>query len=322
MNMQLPSNMKDITPILAHLGHKRVAQIVTGLIVIYIAFLSAKITWSVIPNGQTSQSSLNSQSTNNYNGRKTNKTFDVSTIQALHLFGEYNKSEDEEGAEGEVNDEALSDVPETSLNLTLAGLVASNNKAIAAAIIENKGEQETYGIGDIIKGTRASLEQVLMDRVLIKHSGKLEALMLDGFDYNQPVKTVASKPAVKKGKARARQIPEGVVDQRKNKALTKNAKNARNELSSDPTKMSDYLRISPKRKGGDIIGYSLRPGKKPEFFELSGLKSGDVAVEMNGYDLTATTQAMQAMVEMKEARDISLLIDRQGSLTEILISLD
>lgn len=314
--MQLPSTMKDITPMLAHLGHKRVAQLVTGLIVIYIAFISAKITWSVIPSAQTNQSGLTSQSTKNKNNKNTSKTFDVSTIQSLHLFGQYNESE------VEMADEAFSDVPETSLNLTLSGLVASDHKAIAAAIIENKGEQETYGIGEIIKGTRASLEQVLMDRVLIKQSGRLETLMLDGFDYNQPIKTAVNKPVTKKGRVGPRSTQKGVVDQRENAALTRNAKELRNELSTDPTKMSDYLRISPKRKDGNIVGYSLRPGKKPEFFKLSGLKSGDVAVEMNGYDLTATTQAMQAMVEMKEARDISLLIDRQGSLTEILISLD
>ncbi|HCM46880.1 MAG TPA: type II secretion system protein GspC, partial [Colwellia sp.] len=114
----------------------------------------------------------------------------------------------------------------------------------------------------------------------------------------------------------------GVVDQRNNKKLSATAKNLRNELSNDPAKIVDYLRISPKRKDGSIVGYTLRPGKKPEFFKQSGLKAGDVAVQMNGFDLVEPAQAMQAMAEMKNARDISLLIDRQGSLTEILISLD
>lgn len=311
--MQLPSSMKDITAILAHLGHKRVAQLVTGLLVLYIALVGAKITWSLVPSAQSTQS-MNSSQSSTQNSNNKSKALDVSKIQSLNLFGLYNETESVE------IEEAISDVPETALNLILSGLVASDNKAIAAAIIEYQGKQETYGIGEIIKGTRASLEQVLMDRVLIKQSGRLETLMLDGFDYNQPIEKVTAKAKTTKGKSKPRR-PD-VVDNRDNKALSKNAKNLRKELSSDPTKMSDYLRISPKRKDGDIIGYALRPGKKPEFFKLSGLKSGDVAVEMNGYDLTDTTQAMQAMVEMKQARDISLLIDRQDSVTEILISLD
>lgn len=314
MNMQLPSSVKDISAILPHLGHKRVAQIATGLLVVYIAFISAKMTWLLTPNTPSNTSS--STASFNQNKKSAANSFDVSKIQSLNLFGQFNESE------VEAVETAISEVPETSLNLMLSGLVASDSKVTAAAIIENQGAQETYGIGDVIKGTRASLEQVLMDRVLIKHSGRLETLMLDGYDYNQPIESVATKKKTTKGKAKSKASTSGVVDQRNNEALTKNAKDLRKQIASDPTKISDYLRISPRRKDGEIIGYSLRPGKKPEFFKLSGLKSGDVAVGMNGYDLKDTTQAMQAMVEMKQARDISLLIDRQGSLTEILISLD
>ena len=218
----------------------------------------------------------------------------------------------------------MANVPETRLNLVLTGLVASDEQSKAAAIIEYQGKQETYGIGDIIIGTRANLEQVLMDRVLIKQSGRLETLMLDGFDYNQPAKKIANKPAAKRNKTKIgpQSSRSGVVDQRSNKQLTATAKILRAEFSQDPAKIGDYLRISPKRKDGKIIGYTLRPGKKPEFFKLAGLKAGDVAVEMNGFDLIAPTQAMQAMAEMRQARDISLLVNRQGNLTEILISLD
>lgn len=318
MNMHLPSSVKDFSTLLTHLGNKRVAQVAIVLLVVYIAFISAKITWLMAPSTQSNPNNSSQQYTVGNNNKA--KSFDVSKIQSLNLFGEYTESE------AEAVEESISEVPETSLNLVLSGLVASDDKSIAAAIIEHQGVQETYGIGDIIKGTRASLEQVLMDRVLIKQSGRLETLMLDGFDYNQPVESVSVKAKNTRSKTRGKIGPKssgsGVVDQRNNEALTKNAKNLRKELSSDPAKMSDYLRISPKRKDGDIVGYSLRPGKKPEFFKLSGLKSGDVAIGMNGYDLTDTTQAMQAMVEMKQARDISLLIDRQGSTTEILISLD
>ena len=79
----------------------------------------------------------------------------------------------------------IEDAPQTRLNLTLTGVVASSNRENAAAIIEHQSSQETYGIGDLITGTRATLEQVHNDRVLIKQSGRLETLMLDGFEYEQ-----------------------------------------------------------------------------------------------------------------------------------------
>lgn len=316
--MALPTNMTSFSSLFSQLGHKRVAQLVMALLLIYIAHIGAKITWSVVPQAQPTKSTSIKSNSKSRDITNASKQVDVSKIQSLNLFGQYNEAE---VVETEIE---MEKVPETKLNLTLSGLVASDDKSIAAAIIEYQGKQETYGVGDIIVGTRASLEQVLMDRVLIKQSGRLETLMLDGFDYSQPAMKVADKPLEKKVKPRIapRSKSSGIVDQRNNKALTTTAKNLRNELSEDPTKMSDYLRVSPKRKDGKIVGYTLRPGKKPEFFKQAGLKAGDVAVQMNGFDLVVPTQAMQAMAEMKKARDISLLVDRQGDFTEILISLD
>ena len=316
--MPLPSNMIDLSSLFTQLGHRRVAQFAMAVLLVYIAYVGAKITWSVVPQAQSSQSTSTAINSRNANSSKQSHTVDVAKIQSLNLFGLYNEGD---VVEAEIE---MANVPETRLNLVLTGLVASDEQSKAAAIIEYQGKQETYGIGDIIIGTRANLEQVLMDRVLIKQSGRLETLMLDGFDYNQPAKKIANKPAAKRDKTKIgpQSTRSGVVDQRSNKQLTATAKSLRAEFSQDPAKIGDYLRISPKRKDGKIIGYTLRPGKKPEFFKLAGLKAGDVAVEMNGFDLIAPTQAMQAMAEMRQARDISLLVNRQGNLTEILISLD
>ncbi len=316
--MNFSSNITDINSLLAQLSHRRVAQVVMLMLIAYIGYIFANITWSVAPLTQPNHQANYVNNKDKLTQNQRPKLIDVAKIQALHLFGLYNETEEQEP---EVE---MSNVPETTLNLMLSGLVASDDKTVAAAIIEHKGKQETYGIGDTITGTRANLEQVLMDRVLIKQSGRLETLMLEGFDYNQPAQQVIKKTAAKKptAKLNSESTRSTQVDQRSNKQLTNTAKNLRSELASDPSKISDYLRVSPKRKSGKLVGYSLRPGKKPEFFKLVGLKNGDIAVQMNGLDLTEPAQAMQAMVQMKKARDISLLVDRQGSLTEILVSLE
>lgn len=316
--MVFPTNIKMFSSLFSQLGHRRVAQLMLALLLIYIAYVSAQMTWLVLPQAQPSHNTSVNLNSKNVNTNKENNAIDVAKIQALNLFGQFNDNVDTSAEIEMVN------VPQTRLNVTLSGLVASDEKSIAAAVIENQGKQETYGIGDIIIGTRANLEQVLMDRVIIKHSGRLETLMLDGFDYNQPARGVANPdgPINSLPTAGPKSPRAGVVDQRSDKQLTATAQNLRNELSQDPAKIGDYLRISPKRKAGNIVGYTLRPGKEAEFFTQAGLKAGDIAVEMNGFDLIAPTQAMQAMAAMKTARDISLLVDRQGSLTEILISLE
>ena len=322
--MALSNNLTSFSSTLAKLPQQRIAQVISGLLLIYVAFIAAKITWLIMP---SATQTLNTSSVGNVKALQSqsqNKNLDLSKLQALNLFGAYNE------AVVETPVEVVKNAPETRLQLTLSGLVASDNVETAAAIIENKGKQATYGIGDLITGTRASLEQVLIDRVIIKQSGRMETLMLDGADYNQQAQSVSNKKAdnEKANKVAIKNGPQqlasksSLIDQRANKKLSQNAKQLRADIANNPGKITDYLRISPARKAGNIVGYRLSPGKNPDFFKLSGLKSGDVAIQMNGYDLLAPLQAAQAMSALKTERDISLLVERQGELIEILFSIN
>lgn len=330
--MALTDNLTSFSAALAKLPQQRIAQAISVSLLIYIAFMAAKITWLVVPQ----QSIASNASTEKHvtQKSKSGKSFNISALQSLNLFGQYNEQVKEEVFE------QVTDAPETRLQLTLSGLVASDKAETAAAIIEYQGKQATYGIDDLITGTRASLEQVLIDRVIIKQSGRLETLMLDGADYNQPAQSVSNKKASKENNSKEnsralqqresqnspqRLAPESkpsVVDNRSNKDLSRNAQRLREDLNNDPAKITDYLNISPTRKNGAIVGYRLSPGKSPEFFKLSGLRSGDIAVQMNGYDLLLPVEAAQAMSALKTERDISLLVERKDDLIEILFSID
>lgn len=316
------NNLTSFSTLLTKLPQHKIAQAISLALLVYIAFVAAKITWLVVPQepilngkGAGQAATFKKQAQSNVN---------LSILQSLNLFGEYNKQEEQVV-------EQVQNAPQTRLQLTLSAAVASDSDETAAAIIEHKGKQETYGIGDIIVGTRASLEQVLIDRVIIKQSGRLETLMLDGADYDQPAKAVVNNNGKKqtkssrangKGKKPNAEENVDVVDQRSNKALTKSAGQLRKDLNKDPGKITDYLRVSPARKQGKIAGYRLSPGKNPEFFKQSGLKSGDIAVQMNGYDLLQASEAAQAMLAIKTERDISLLIERNNEFLEILFSIE
>jgi general secretion pathway protein C len=313
--MALSDNFTSLASNLAKLPQQKIAQAISFLLLVYIAFLAAKITWLLVPQEPITSSSVNVVGVKQVSSKE--QIFNVPALQALNLFGQYNE---------EVKEivEQITDAPETRLQLVLSGLVASDKADTAAAVIEYKGKQETYGVGDVIIGTRASLEQVLIDRVIIKQSGRLETLMLDGADYNQPAQNVAiKKAAIKAEKKNSKKLNKAnVVDHRSNNELTRSAAKLRADLSSDPGKITDYLRISPARKSGKIVGYRLSPGKDPEFFTLSGLKSGDIAVQMNGFDLQEPLEAAQALTALKTERDISLLVERKNDLIEIIFSID
>ncbi|MBL0710180.1 MAG: type II secretion system protein GspC [Colwellia sp.] len=317
--MALNNNLIPRSILLVNLPQQKIAQTISLLLLFYIAFLAAKITWFFVPQEQT----INSRVYSHHVDEKQRQQTDLSSLQALNLFGQYNHS-----VEKVVEQVQVQNAPQTRLQLTLSAAVASDKKSTAAAIIEYQGKQETYGVGDKIVGTNASLEQVLIDRVIIKQSGRLETLMLDGADYNQPAETVANKAlannksATQQSQLKGKFKASNIVDQRLNKNLSSNAANLRADLTNNPSKITDYLRISPARKNGEIVGYRLSAGKKSDFFKQSGIKSGDIAVQMNGYDLLIPLEAAQAMLALKTERDISLLVNRNNDLVEILFSID
>ena len=317
INMQLSGNLVSIEEALSKLPQVQIAKALSFLLVIYIAYVLAQLTWKVVPSNHTpaaiGQSSLVSSDS-------TKTAVDTNSILSLNLFGKFDQSAVEEKLP------EVSDAPETQLNLTLSGVVASSDPKIAAAIIEKSGTQETYGIGDMIKGTRAQLTQVHADRVIIKQSGRLESLMLEGIDYSQRSPVINSSPNRDKKRPLPRN-PSKVgastnnLDKREDAALRQTVSQMKRDLADDPGKISDYLNISPYRPDGKIDGYRLRPGQNPEFFNNSGLQSGDIAKQLNGLDLTNPAESAQALKLLKEASDITLLVERNGELTEILFSI-
>ncbi|GHE99802.1 type II secretion system protein GspC [Thalassotalea profundi] len=318
--MPFPNSWTELNNILIKVPQQKLAKILSILLLIYIAFLAAKTTWLLFDTNETSMP-VNFVASN-FEGQEQ-ASVNLSAIKQLNLFGEYNKS----AQAIKVQPEEVQDAPETKLNLTLTGAVASDNSDIAAAIIENNGKQETYGIDEQITGTRATLSKVFNDRVLIKVNGKLETLMLDGFEYNKNTRSNIRQPKMSSSRApstiaQSSFTAPNIVDQRDNESLSESVQQLKDDLNENPGKIIDYLRISPKRQGGNIVGYSLMPGKNGEFFTASGLKAGDVAVQINGYDLTVPSNAAQALQELQEQSEVSLLVDRDGDMTEILFSIN
>ena len=91
--------------------------------------------------------------------------------------------------------------------------------------------------------------------------------------------------------------------------------------NSNPNKVLDFIRISPVRQGNEVKGYRVKPGKNPSLFNEAGLQSGDLAIALNGVDLTNTSEAVGLMKEFPTMTEVSLTIDRNGELNELFFSI-
>ncbi|BDX04600.1 type II secretion system protein GspC [Planctobacterium marinum] len=289
---------------------KLINRLVVLLLVVYLLAYAAEIVWRLIPSPD-SDNTQNTVSLQTSNSNKKQQLVDVNSIKRLHLFGD-------PGAVKQEVKTVVQDAPETNLNLTLSGLVASTAEQEGAAIIENRGEQNTYGIGEKIDGTRAVVKEVFPDRIIIDNSGRMETLMLDGHDFTS-VKAITPganniiKPAVVNGPQDRMRKPVPT--------LTEDTRAAAMALRASPAKFTDFIAIQPHRENGEIAGYKVNPGKDPTLFKQAGLQANDILTEINGLDLTDIQQSMEAMKMLRTAEYLEITLSRDGSQTTLSLEL-
>lgn len=285
---------------------KTLHTIVVVLLSLYLLAFAAKLTWRIIPEPQLSATHTATHSPVVVSPPSSNGV-NIKQIQQLNLFGDATR------VVQAAPQPVVTDAPETRLNLTLTGVVASTELDAGTAIIENQGTQAVYGLGEKIEGTNATLQKVYNDRVIIRNGVRDETLMLDGIDYEE---------ANRRREQNARQRPQPEKDDpRDSRALSEEALEATAALRERPSSFTDFISISPKTEEGQLIGYRVSPGQKPALFKSAGLQSGDVITQINGLDLTDTQQSRDALSELRNAETIELTIIRDGSLTTLYLDL-
>lgn len=289
-------------------NQQKINFLLVALLAIFLLSYAAELTWRLWPQPADNGELENISSGQSVTLKNANDRLNLTDIKRLNLFGNYNA---EPIAEKEVTD-----APVTRLNLTLTGVVASSVKEQGAAIIENRNQQQTYGIGEKIEGTNALLKQVYADRVIIKNGPASETLMLDGVDYNK-----SSNQSID----RLRQAPV-TLSQPSNqgperRTLSDDAIQASIELQEQPASFVDYIAVSPHRPNGELLGYRVSPGKKPALFKAAGLLSGDVITDINGLDLTDMQQALEAMNMLKELQSLQMSVQREDEIITIYLDL-
>ena len=303
----------------AHQPRLRLAVVV--LLCLYLIAFAAEITWKLIPepDSNASLAGLNASGTRSAgSSSNSQRGVDISQIQRLNLFGEVNKA-----APPPVQ-ETITDAPETQLNLVLSGVVSTSAEDQGTAIIENRGKQATYAIGEKIEGTNATLSQVHTDRVIIKNGGRHETLMLDGLDFTKR-RAPQQSPAtgrITRGNNQST-ATMGRIDNSPQPAreLSDEAVAATEALRESPSSFIDFITVTPALEGGQMAGYKVKPGKNPSLFESVGLQNGDIVIQINGLDLTDPAQAREAMGELRTAQSIELTVTREGEYITLYLDM-
>ncbi len=317
------------------LPQDKISKVVVTVLLVYIAWLLAGLSWHVIPTTQTG-GNIKPVSTTQRAASSAPTSVSVQSITVLNLFGEANKKPAPKPREVA----NVTNAPKTKLNVKLTGVVAIDDKPTeGSAIIQNGNSQDTYFYNDRIGTTSAVVNQIFADRVILKVGSKFETLMLDGIEYSKKSQTASTK--LSRENARKALYPDTYdemappkkasdfkkggsrkIDNRRNKELTTKMTQQKQDILKDPKKLFDFLQVTPVKKNGQLAGYKLRPGKDPKLFIQSGLRSNDLAVEINGYALNDMQQAMNILRELKDMTEARITVERRGERVEVLFSVD
>ncbi len=265
---------------------------ITALLVIAIAYQLATLTWTVAP-GSTPAFAPAARAASN----DTAPTVDLSVLNDSHLFGEA-----DEQVQPVVTE--VVDAPETTLSLTLQGILATDEdargRAVPGAIISsNRGEGKNYQVGQSIEGADgATLHSVYADRVLLNRNGRLETLRL-------PKELAASSvPMGMPSPLPQAQPPSGSLRE----VITENA-----------TRLTDIVRLAPHVQEGQVVGFRVNPGRDRATFEALGLQPGDVVTDINGTVLDDPSQGLQVFQSLGESSQANVTVLRDGVPQVIVI---
>jgi general secretion pathway protein C len=277
----------------------RATGIINLVLVLFIAWSLARLTWSLWPMPQSEAPPLLASAT-----LSTEKTPAEATMRLadLHLFGEAKEQEP-------TPDTALT-APETQLKLTLSGVLSAADKLTARAIIAGPdGDEKPYAVGDTLPGN-ATLHQILVDRVILKSGGRYETLRLPE-DSNG----VAPVPGMT-GMANV-PGPTGMLG-----GPGANLQQYRQQILNNPAKLFDLVQVVPISQNGVFQGFRLGPGRDPRMLQRFGLQPGDTVTQVNGIALDDPAKGAQALQSIATASSINLTIKRGGTEQQVTVRLD
>lgn len=292
-------SMTQLTQVLQGRGVERAAGVLNILLALLIAWSLARLTWSVWPMPAQPEAPPAPLSAGPGNAQAVNAN--SPRLADLHLFGE--------AKEQDLAPDNAQSAPETQLKLSLSGVLATNDKDSARAIIAGPdGEEKPYAVGDTLPGN-AKLKQILVDRVVLQSGGRYETLRLpvDAGGLSVPDNAVtAPEPG---GEDVAPQPPQSLQQYRQ-------------QLLANPAHLLDLIQVIPVSQNGVFQGFRLGPGRNPQFLRRFGLQPGDMVTSVNGIALDDPGKGAQALQTIATATEINVTVRRGGVEQQVRLNLD
>ena len=291
-------------------------RMLSYLLVILIAMSSAKLVWGLFSGDNTSANVTDIKAAPPKLVKPPPPKPDYGAqIARLHLMGKASIADNPAIAD--------QNAPDTSLNLTLSGVLALGGGE-GFAIIENDSKKHKFYQLDEEVTSGVTLHSVFSDYVLLGRSGRTEKLSLPkasekGFSNlnstppRRNIPTSSSRPATNRIKTntQANQQPS--------------LSNLKQQLTKNPSSLAKYISISSANdeETGKFVGYQVKPnGGSSALFDELGLVEGDVITTINEISLDNPNKATQAFQKLVSASQLEMTVLRSGTTINLVHNLE
>ena len=261
---------------------------VIAVLVIAIAYQLATLTWALVP-GSTPAAAPAPRPVDSGGSAPSS---DFTVLLNSGLFGVA-------AEQPQVAVAPVVEAPDTTLSLTLRGILSKEGDPSGQVIIESRNEGKNYFVGQPIDGADgATLHSVYADRVLIDRGGRLETLRLPK-DLTASTGSAMGMPPLPQAQPQATPLREVITD--------------------NATRLTDIVRLAPHVQEGQVVGFRVNPGRDRATFDALGLQAGDVVTDINGTVLDDPSQGLQVLQSLGESTQANVTVLRDGVPQVIVI---
>lgn len=282
----------------------KLPSFISLLLVIALGISLAKLMWLVItPQQQLVLAPQNSNTTSIDQKKATNYG---KLIADQHIFGAVVIQKGPSKAKVKPVAVVKPVVPKVKLNAKLQGIVAYKTRKSFALISNNNGPQKVYGKGDSLQ-EGVVISDILPTKVVVDNNGVKEELLL-------PVK--GNKKTSKRTQAQLAKSLPGSNSRKPTSANNSAAGGApdlnqfRQEILSNPSKLTDIVRPSPAIVNGQFIGFRVRSGKNRKLFRQLKFRPNDIITEINGIVLDDANKGIEVLALLEDATNLSIKVKR------------
>lgn len=301
-----------VSTLLQRAQQLNIAKVIVATNLVLVALLAyalAEMTWTALPQTIEEQN-VPLPAVNGTPIQSLQRKYSADDIVRWHLFGK----------EPPPADTAVPEVmPETTLNLVLRGVIASDDQETARAIIsEPSGNESFYAVGALVPGN-AELKEIHPDRIVLFRGGRYETLRLPEDTLN-----MGSEP--RPGSVQPPMEPDFEPEQEPDAmGLAPGPSNLgqyRDALLKNPQSIAGLLQAEPVYQNGRFGGYKLGNAQDARMLARFGLRRGDVITAINGTVLDDPSKVPEVLRSLSQAKELRVDYLRNNGHQSTVLRMD